>query len=133
MQLFVTRGLGVETPFVFAHHGQQLRMRVSPFAYAPHVDKVLSQQRFVFAVGQFVFLLPVCASLLQQLRLAVGVEAREISAITLAHEPIVHLPVVTGLGPAHDDTPLGIDEQSIVPQTAMLALFCARYATVFAH
>ena len=42
MQLFVTRGLGVETPFVFAHHSQQLRMRVSPFAHAPHVDKVLS-------------------------------------------------------------------------------------------
>jgi hypothetical protein len=75
----------------------------------------------------------VCASLLQQLSLAVGVEAREISAITLAHEPILHLPGVTGLGPAQDDTPLGIDEQSIAPQTALLALFCARYATVFAH
>ena len=42
MQFLVTRGLGIEMPFVFADHGQQLRMRVSPFAYAPHVDKVLS-------------------------------------------------------------------------------------------
>ena len=64
MQFFVTRGLGVETPFVFAHHGQQLRVRVTPFTYAPNVDKVLSQQSFVFAVGEFVFLLSACASLL---------------------------------------------------------------------
>ena len=67
MQLFVTRGLGVEAPFVFAHHGQQLRVRVTPFAHAPHVDKVLSQQSFVFAVGEFVFLLSACAPLFQPL------------------------------------------------------------------
>ena len=64
MQFFVTRGLGVEAPFVFADHGQQLRMRVTPFTHAPHVDKVLPQQGFVFAVGEFVFLLAACASLL---------------------------------------------------------------------
>ena len=67
MQLFVTRGLGVEAPFVLAHHSQQLRMRVTPLPHAPHVDKVLSQQGFVFAVGEFVFLLAACASLLQPL------------------------------------------------------------------
>ena len=41
MQFFVTRGLGVEAPFVFAHHSQQLQMRVTPFTHASHVDKVL--------------------------------------------------------------------------------------------
>ena len=42
MQFFVTRGLGIQTPFVFAHHSQQLRVRVTPFTHASHVDKVLS-------------------------------------------------------------------------------------------
>ena len=54
MQLLVACRQRVESPFVFRHHGVQLRVDVAPLAHAAQVDKVLPQQLFILTVRQLV-------------------------------------------------------------------------------
>ena len=54
VQLLIARGLRVDAPLVFGHHGEQLGVRVAPLTHAPDVDEVLAQQLLVLAVAQLV-------------------------------------------------------------------------------
>ena len=53
VQLLVACRLVVHRPALLVHHGQELRMHVAPFAPAPYVDEVLSQQVFMLTVTEF--------------------------------------------------------------------------------
>ena len=54
VHLFVGCRCGVQTPAMFCHHGEQLRMNVTPFTHTAHADEMLSQALFLLAVGELV-------------------------------------------------------------------------------
>ncbi len=67
VQLLVAGGSVIQMPALLAHHGVQLRMNVAPLAHAADVDKVVAQQAFVLAVGQFVLRAMAAAAVAQPL------------------------------------------------------------------